>query len=334
MRAISVAMATFNGASFVEEQLASLARQSLPPVELVVCDDRSEDGTPDAVAAFASRSPFPVRVVYNDERLGSADSFLRAATLCRGELIAFCDQDDVWLEHKLARCAAAFDGGVVLVMHTSRVVDATLRPTGASYPRFDRDAVMSPLSIDPWLPVRGMSMVFSSSVRGPACSRSRPPSHYLESERMHHDEWIYLLARGLGAIALIAEPLALYRRHEKTITGSPPGNRRPLRHALGTGWTYYTRRREQAIALAEVFEQVAAEGGPAHGRCEAAARSYRALAERLEKRLAVYEPDASAPERVTALVRLVRAGMYGRSDGFGPAALARDALMIALGRHG
>ena len=330
MRSISVAMATFNGAGFVEEQLASLARQTLPPAELVVCDDGSEDGTQDAVQRFAETSTFPVRLLQNEVRLGSADTFLRAAREARGELVAFCDQDDVWLEHKLARCSSAFSGNVVLAMHTSRVVDPALRPTRRSYPRFESDAVLPPLASDPWLPVRGMSMVCAGPVIALAAATERPPSHYLEGERVHHDEWVYLLARGIGSIALIAEPLALYRRHEGAVTGATPGRVPRLRNALGTGWAYYERRRRQALAAAAAIESKAAGDASA----EAAVPSYRTLAARLQRRLAVYDPHAPRRARMAALRRLRRAGDYGRGEGFGPGALARDALMIALGRHG
>jgi len=46
-------MATYNGARFIAEQLASLATQEVLPCELVVCDDGSSDGTPETVEAFA-----------------------------------------------------------------------------------------------------------------------------------------------------------------------------------------------------------------------------------------------------------------------------------------
>ena len=89
-------MATFNGDTYLSPQLQSLARQTLLPHELVVCDDGSTDRTLEIVRAFAADAPFPVRVHRNDEHLGFADNFLKAAVLCGGELIAFCDQDDVW----------------------------------------------------------------------------------------------------------------------------------------------------------------------------------------------------------------------------------------------
>ena len=68
---VSVAMATCNGARFVDAQLASLAAQSRPPDELVVCDDASEDDTLERVRAFAARAPFAVRVEPAAARLGT-----------------------------------------------------------------------------------------------------------------------------------------------------------------------------------------------------------------------------------------------------------------------
>lgn len=42
---ISIAMCTYNGARYVEEQLDSIINQTLPPNEIVVCDDGSTDDT-------------------------------------------------------------------------------------------------------------------------------------------------------------------------------------------------------------------------------------------------------------------------------------------------
>jgi len=128
---VSVAMATYNGARFIAEQLESLSRQTLPPCELVIGDDGSTDDTLNIVEAFARTAPFPVRIHRNPQRMGHADNFLHTATLCSGDLIAFCDQDDVWLETKLARCCQAFqDRDVVLAVHAAHVVDTNLTRLG------------------------------------------------------------------------------------------------------------------------------------------------------------------------------------------------------------
>src|SRR4051794_15860948 len=93
----SVAMCTYNGARFIGAQLASVAAQTRTPDELIVCDDRSTDETVAIVQKFADSAPFRVRLHVNEENLGSTKNFERAVSLCEGDLIALCDQDDVWL---------------------------------------------------------------------------------------------------------------------------------------------------------------------------------------------------------------------------------------------
>ena len=74
----SVAMCTYNGARFVGGQLESIAAQTRPPDELVVCDDRSSDETVSAVERFAREATFPVRLSVNERNLGSTKNFERA----------------------------------------------------------------------------------------------------------------------------------------------------------------------------------------------------------------------------------------------------------------
>src|SRR5271168_1256902 len=93
---VSVAMCTYNGAAYLEEQLESLALQSFPPEELVVCDDVSTDATPQILDDFARRAPFSVRIVKNSANVGYRRNFEQAIGLCQGEVIALSDQDDFW----------------------------------------------------------------------------------------------------------------------------------------------------------------------------------------------------------------------------------------------
>jgi glycosyltransferase involved in cell wall biosynthesis len=53
-RSISVAMATFNGARYIGEQLTSLSSQTVKPLELVVCDDGSTDETVAILQSFSA----------------------------------------------------------------------------------------------------------------------------------------------------------------------------------------------------------------------------------------------------------------------------------------
>src|SRR5688572_21775594 len=119
---VSIALASYNGAKYIGQQLQSLADQTKPPLEVVVSDDGSTDGTPQVVERFAARAPFPVILLEQKARLGFADNFLAAAQACSGKAIAFCDHDDVWLPEKLATAETAMlSTGCVLFVHQSRV---------------------------------------------------------------------------------------------------------------------------------------------------------------------------------------------------------------------
>src|SRR4051794_21844611 len=86
---LSVAMATFNGETYLPEMLDSLAAQTRPPDELVVRDDGSSDATVALLEDFASRAPFPVRVLGGGVRLGYAQNFVATSRECSGDLIFF-----------------------------------------------------------------------------------------------------------------------------------------------------------------------------------------------------------------------------------------------------
>src|SRR4051812_17314881 len=103
--AVSIALATYNGARYLHAQLDSLLAQTLKPEELVVGDDGSNDETLTILKDFALTAPFPTRIQVNAARLGYADNFLATAARCSSPLIAFCDQDDVWMPTKLQRCS-------------------------------------------------------------------------------------------------------------------------------------------------------------------------------------------------------------------------------------
>jgi len=107
---ISVVMCTCNGASYLEEQLQSIRRQTRLPAELVVSDDASTDQTMAILQEFAHSAPFAVRIVQNRVRLGSTANFDQAIRLAQGELIALCDQDDRWRSQKLERLSAIIEG--------------------------------------------------------------------------------------------------------------------------------------------------------------------------------------------------------------------------------
>ena len=335
---ISVALATHDGERYLLAQLRSIASQTHPPAELVVCDDCSGDGTLGIVEQFRREAPFPVRVLPPAARSGPHESFVRAAAACLGEAVAFCDQDDIWLERKLERCADALGGDdVLLVVHAASVTRHDLRPTGRHFPRVGRSRVVDAGSIDPWLTCPGFAMVFRRSVLDWGDWAHRPPSHYWRG-LMTHDEWIAVLAMAAGRTAFLSERLALHRQHDGQMFGAPGP-----RDALGLLRAAPPEAHEEAAALhrqharylhglARTIE--AKDGrGELHPRLERAAAAHERSALMLRGRSAVHRHDRGRVARMRALARLVCSGGYGRAGigGLGRRALAHDALSLLSG---
>jgi glycosyltransferase involved in cell wall biosynthesis len=94
---VSVVIAAHNGAPFLGQAIESVLRQSYPCFELFVIDNGSTDNT----GEVAKRHP-EVRYVFSDQ----ADAALArnlGVSLSSGEYIAFLDQDDDWIDDKLAK---------------------------------------------------------------------------------------------------------------------------------------------------------------------------------------------------------------------------------------
>ena len=112
MPLVSVIMNVRNGAATLREAIDSVLAQTFPDWELIVWDDRSTDSS----AALVSTYKDP-RVRYflspDDAPLGKArNDAIQHAT---GEWIAFLDQDDIWLPHKLEKQIALAGEDVGLI---------------------------------------------------------------------------------------------------------------------------------------------------------------------------------------------------------------------------
>jgi glycosyltransferase involved in cell wall biosynthesis len=329
---VSVALSTFNGERFLEQQLESLARQRVLPAELVACDDCSSDGTMAILDDFARSAPFPVRTFRNTHNLGFNASFFQVAERCEAPLIAFCDQDDVWEESKIGVCATFFahHPDVRLVVHAATPVDEDLRPVGNSYPRISATKVVPLSGSDPWLPAPGFAMVFDAELLRLFDWRGRPPSRDLDGHQMDFDEWFYFAAWTVGHIGFLADCLVRYRQHGSNLFGAPGGGwRARLRKLLETDFATHVGRAAVVRAYAEFLEQ--SNGGPAgkdsetRDRLETCARFWRAHDQLCRRRDTLYDADSHLA-RLNQLRKLVASRAYRRRErgGLGSLALLRD----------
>jgi hypothetical protein len=329
--AISVVMATLNGARFVAEQLDSIAAQTLRPAELLVGDEGSTDRTLEIVERFVATAPFPVTLIRNPRRLGAAENFLALATRARGPIVALSDWDDVWDPRKLERIAPWFgDPAVGLVVHRSRVVDESLRPLGPRYPAFRRTVIRPPRRVDPWLSVPGMGMVLRRDLLGAVAAHAADRPREAGGHAMDHDDWIYLLSGSLGKTVLLAEDLALYRQHGASYMGAPGGRvQERLERGLSLGSEHFLREAAMFRARRAFWHTIAADPATAESVREQATRAAAwsgHLASLQATRAGVRADTAGRIRRLARLARLAATGGYRARTraGLGARALAAD----------
>ena len=255
---ISVAMCTFNGGRYLEEQLESIARQSQLPSELVVCDDRSTDDTLTILKRFQSEAPFAVKVIQNGQRLGSTRNFDQAIGLARGGLIALCDQDDRWAPTKLERLSAMLDENPFLggVFSDANLIDGDGQQVGLrlfEQHRFSTakqlDFVACPtttlLKHDV---VTGATLMFRATIRR-YCSPI--PASWV------HDGWLAWMIALHSRLSLVAEPLIDYRIHAGQQLGVATTG---VQGANGTGETRRQFYKRVARQFEDLLQRVLAEG--------------------------------------------------------------------------
>lgn len=102
-KSISVVMATYNGESYLEEQLLSIMEQSFLPMEIIILDDCSTDNTKKILLNFKKKYDDIVHVslVLRDSNVGYIYNFLDGISKASGDIVVLSDQDDVWMKNKL-----------------------------------------------------------------------------------------------------------------------------------------------------------------------------------------------------------------------------------------
>ena len=216
---VAILLSTRNGAAFLDAQLDSLLAQSHAEWQIFWRDDGSSDATPDLMRRFASGAGAGRVVDLNDNagRLGITSSFLALLRRApRGRVVAFADQDDVWLPEKLARGVAALGrvaaGRAGLYCARQVLVAADLSPIRES-PRVRGDV--------------GFPHAMTQNIATGCTVMLNPDAADLVAEAYApadtlHDWWAYVLVSACGGEVLADQtPMVLYRQHERNAVGVP-----------------------------------------------------------------------------------------------------------------
>ena len=220
---ISIAMCTYNGASYLKQQLGSIVAQSRLPDELIICDDGSTDATLDLLERFRASAPFATQVIRNPVNLGYTRNFAKAVALCSQGIIALSDQDDLWYPNKLAHLEQrfSFEPSIDGIFSDGDLMDSDSRPLGRMlwasflFSADDQAQFNAGGAVEVLLQrnvVTGMAFAFRSSVKDLITS---VPQSWI------HDGWLAFLIAARHRLVADPEPLVAYRVHHAQKIGAP-----------------------------------------------------------------------------------------------------------------
>lgn len=129
---VSVIMPVYNGADYIKKAVDSVFAQEVP-LELLVIDDGSSDGTEEVLAAYQEKKNF--RYLKNKQNIGPAASRNRGVEKAQGDYVAFLDADDWWEDGKLAHQLEALQKTGCVMCSTGReLMHADGSPAGKYIP--------------------------------------------------------------------------------------------------------------------------------------------------------------------------------------------------------
>lgn len=217
---LSVALCTYNGSSFIEEQINSILNQSTNVDEIIICDDQSTDNTVSILKKLQTNNPL-IHIIENEVNLRSTKNFEKAISFCRGDYIFLCDQDDIWKTDKVEKIITIFKQNPTAegIFSNADLVDEnntifTDKTIWDSVFFFENE-LQKPIDFFDIIAKNG-NIVTGATL----CIKKEVKSFIIPfSEENLHDEWIATLLALRKTLFYSTENLISYRIHGKQQVG-------------------------------------------------------------------------------------------------------------------
>ena len=241
MATIAIVMSTYNGQTFLEEQIKSILEQSYPDFTLYIRDDGSSDDTLSIINKMAATDS-RINVISDatataNSNVGFGASFASTAAFALTDdsdfkYLAFCDQDDVWEAGKLQAAVdklSDLDSNLpALFASNYYICDEVLNVTGTFCDSNPMDKVtFQNMFFEGVFP--GFTLMINRCLAELAFLNDYSRDIY------YHDKWVSLIALGLGgSIVYDTTPLAKYRRHSAAASSTNLGMMAKIKWRIGT----------------------------------------------------------------------------------------------------
>lgn len=256
---VTILVATFNNARFLEELLDSLVRQTYRELDIIVRDDGSSDTTRDIINRYCDIDRRIKTIDVKRETQGSKNNFFTLLLSTDGEYTMFCDADDVWHTDKVEKTLAlmkntekSLGNDIPILVHTDlAVTDESLNIISNSLFKYEK---LSPKRCS------FKNLLVQNNVTGCSVMINRPLKQMVRQipkDAVMHDWWLALTAAAFGRIEVLYEPTLMYRQHQHNQIGASDArdSKSMLRKLRRTDVmrTIYRSMYAQAACFAETF---------------------------------------------------------------------------------
>jgi glycosyltransferase involved in cell wall biosynthesis len=208
---VSVVLCTYNGMEFIGPQLASIQNQSYSPLEIIIADDASTDGTYEWLRVEAEKDT-RIRLFKNESNIGFNFNFNKACTFAMGEYIAIADQDDVWELNKLSVLVSAIrQKNDIMLVHC---ISARFENEGAPHLRS--------LKLVNYFSGNDVRQFFLSNIisgHNMLLKKELLNASLPFPKEGYYDWWLVVNACCMGRIEAVEEILVWHRIHGSNATG-------------------------------------------------------------------------------------------------------------------
>lgn len=208
---VSIVLATYNGEKYLREQLDSLFAQTYPLLEIIAVDDCSSDSTVAILREYAAAHPI-LHIFQNEVNLKHNRTFERGIQLAKGDCIAMCDQDDIWLPEKISSLMAQWLPDSLLIHCDSEFIDEDGESLNRKISSIKNlQTYSSPIPFIIGNTVAGHAAIFRKEL-----IKSILPFPSI----VIHDWWMAFIAATQGPVQYVDKPLILYRQHAGNVIGA------------------------------------------------------------------------------------------------------------------
>lgn len=214
---LSVCMITYNHTEYIEQAIESVLSQSTNfPIELVIGEDASSDGTATKIQKLVNNTSIKIRTRFNNENLGMLNNFVCTLSECTGVYIALLEGDDYWTDpYKLQKQVDFLDSNpeFSICYHPVNVLkNNKLEPDNLT---LDTPEVSSIRDL-----AKGNFMHTCSVVFRAGLFDEFPQSYFSSSVG---DYFLHMLNARYGYIKRLPEIMAVYRIHQGGVWSSQDG---------------------------------------------------------------------------------------------------------------